>query len=86
MSFQAGDEHKEIADKITETILKNYKLQPSNIVAHTILANEQVMHNFRAEQISKAKDYFKKRLKGLAPKEAQNLLLQYANPVISKRT
>ena len=86
MSFQEGDEHKEIADKITETILKNYKLQPSNIVAHSLLENEQVTHNFGAEQIRKAEDYFQKRLKGLAPKEEKNLLMQYANPVISKRT
>ena len=86
MSFQEGDEHKEIADKITETILKNYKLQPSNIVAHSLLENKQVTHNFGAEQIRKAKDYFQKRLKGLTPKEEKNLLMQYANPVISKRT
>ncbi len=86
MSFQEGDEHKEIANKITETILKNYKLHSSNIVAHTLLGNEKVSHNFAAEQIRKAEDYFQKRLKGLAPKEAQNLLMQYANPVILRKT
>ncbi len=86
MSFQEGDEHKEIANKITETILKNYKLHSSNIVAHTLLGNEKVSHNFGAEQIRKAEDYFQKRLEGLAPKEVQNLLMQYANPVILRKT
>ena len=84
MSFREGDEHKEIADKITETILKNYKLQPSNIVAHSLLGNEKVTHNLGAEQIRKAEDYFQRRLEGLSPNEAKNLLMQYANPVISR--
>ena len=86
MSFQESDEHKEIADKITEAILINYKLHPSNIVAHSLLGNEQLKHNFRVEQIKKAEDYFQKRLEGLAPKEEKNLLMQYANPIIHRRS
>jgi hypothetical protein len=86
MSFQESDEHKEIADKITEAILINYKLHPSNIVAHSLLGNEQLKHNFRVEQIRRAEDYFQKRLEGLAPKEEKNLLMQYANPIIHRRS
>jgi hypothetical protein len=86
MSFHESDEHKEIADKITEAILINYKLHPSNIVAHSLLGNEQLKHNFRVEQIRRAEDYFQKRLEGLAPKEEKNLLMQYANPIIHRRS
>ena len=86
MSFNDGDEHKEIADKITVAILKNYKIQPSNIVANYLLHNKTLPHSFSDKKITKAEEYFQTRLKGLAPQVQSNLLKQYANPLIGAQS
>lgn len=82
MIFNEGEEHKVIAEKITSSIVSNYKIQPSNIAAYSILNKDTPEHYFQAAQITKSREYFQKRMAGLAPRVQNNLLLQYANPIM----
>ena len=79
------DDYETCARLISQSILKLYKLQPSNFAACDIQnINYTLDCNFSNNQIQLAKDYLEERTETLKPGIKALLLQQYSNPVLQK--
>ena len=79
------DDYETCARLISQSILKLYKLQPSNFAACDIQnINYTLDCNFSDNQIQLAKDYLEERTETLKPGIKALLLQQYSNPVLQK--
>ena len=76
------DGYQMISNKITQSILTNYKLHASNYAACKLMGLDFTQETFDAEEITQAETELNQRVQSLETGARSKLLEQYANPVI----
>ena len=82
MIFAEDDGYQMISNKITQSILTNYKLHASNYAACKLMGLEFTQETFDAEEITQAETELNQRVQSLETGARSKLLEQYTNPVI----
>ena len=82
MKFAEDDDYQMISNKITQSILTNYKLHASNYAACKLMGLDFTQATFDAEEITQAETELNQRVQSLETGARSKLLEQYANPVI----
>ncbi|MDC0942224.1 1-acyl-sn-glycerol-3-phosphate acyltransferase [Gammaproteobacteria bacterium] len=82
MKFAEDDNYQMISNKITQSILTNYKLHASNYAACKLMGLDFTQETFDAEEIAQAETELNQRVQSLEAGARSKLLEQYANPVI----
>ena len=82
MIFAEDDGYQMISNKITQSILTNYKLHASNYAACKLMGLDFTQETFDAEEITQAETELNQRVQSLETGARSKLLEQYANPVI----
>ena len=82
MIFAEDDGYQMISNKITQSILTNYKLHASNYAACKLMGLDFTQETFDAEEITMAETELNQRVQSLETGARSKLLEQYANPVI----
>ena len=82
MIFAEDDDYQMISNKITQSILTNYKLHASNYAACKLMGLDFTQETFDAEEIAQAETELNQRVQSLEAGARSKLLEQYANPVI----
>ncbi|MDA9925273.1 1-acyl-sn-glycerol-3-phosphate acyltransferase [Gammaproteobacteria bacterium] len=82
MIFAEDDGYQMISNKITQSILTNYKLHASNYAACKLMGLDFTQETFDAEEIAQAETELNQRVQSLETGARSKLLEQYANPVI----
>ena len=82
MIFAKDDDYQMISNKISQSILTNYKLHASNYAACKLMGLDFTQETFDAEEIAQAETELNQRVKSLEVGARSKLLEQYANPVI----
>ena len=82
MIFAEDDGYQMISNKITQSILTNYKLHASNYAACKLMGLDFTQETFDAEEIAQAETELNQRVQSLEAGARSKLLEQYANPVI----
>ena len=82
MKFAEDDGYQMISNKITQSILTNYKLHASNYAACKLMGLDFTQETFDAEEITQAETELNQRVQSLETGARSKLLEQYANPVI----
>ena len=80
-----NEQLKEIASKVDDEIHKNYKLWPSNYIAHDLLNNtDRYASNYTYKEKRRFERRLKRRVDFKNSLELNSYLLMYANPVINR--
>ena len=82
MIFAEDDGYQMISNKISQSILTNYKLHASNYAACKLMGLDFTQETFDAEEITMAETELNQRVQSLETGARSKLLEQYANPVI----
>ena len=82
MIFAEDDGYQMISNKISQSILTNYKLHASNYAACKLMGLDFTQETFDAEEITQAETELNQRVQSLETGARSKLLEQYANPVI----
>tara|TARA_B100001142_G_scaffold227184_1_gene225303 strand:- start:49 stop:1179 length:1131 start_codon:yes stop_codon:yes gene_type:complete len=82
MIFAEDDGYQMISNKISQSILTNYKLHASNYAACKLMGLDFTQATFDAEEITQAETELNQRVQSLETGARSKLLEQYANPVI----
>ena len=82
MIFAEDDGYQMISNKISQSILTNYKLHASNYAACKLMGLDFTQETFDAEEIAQAETELNQRVQSLEAGARSKLLEQYANPVI----
>ena len=82
MIFAKDDDYQMISNKISQSILTNYKLHASNYAACKLMGLDFTQETFDAEEITQAETALNQRVQSLETGARSKLLEQYANPVI----
>lgn len=82
MIFAEDDGYQMISNKISQSILTNYKLHASNYAACKLMGLDFTQETFDAEEIAQAETELNQRVQSLETGARSKLLEQYANPVI----
>ena len=85
LNFEAEVNYDDIAEIITNVIIKMYELHPTNYAAASMLGvNYKNKSKFSLDDINKSKQILEKRMNGLGEGACSKFLEQYANPVMQK--
>ena len=84
MIFAKDDDYQMISNKISQSILTNYKLHASNYAACKLMGLDFTQETFDAEEIAQAETELNQRVQSLETGARSKLLEQYANPVIKQ--